>query len=238
MADQIKRRQSRHLRPAGSLRASSASRSPALYSVDLLVSRDLRDGAGARGRRSPSWSRCRSASCSTAAGASAATARARTTRLKVKFLAVQLLGFLLNRLHLGPDRAASRTDLVAADRRRSSSRRWRPSCSTGSGFSADGADRLRADGRARPAPLVVPRAARGACRADRAGRRDLPKRARILEIGCGTGHNLAMLGRFGRVDALELDEEARGIAEKRLGRPVMQRAAARDRRTSRTAPTI
>jgi SAM-dependent methyltransferase len=50
----------------------------------------------------------------------------------------------------------------------------------------------------------------------------LPKRAQILEIGCGTGHNLAMLSRFGRVDALELDEEARGIAEKRLGRSVMR----------------
>jgi SAM-dependent methyltransferase len=48
-----------------------------------------------------------------------------------------------------------------------------------------------------------------------------PKAARILEIGCGTGHNLAMLGQFGRVDALELDEEARSVAEKRLGREVM-----------------
>ena len=49
----------------------------------------------------------------------------------------------------------------------------------------------------------------------------LPKDARILEIGCGTGHNLAMLGQFGRVDALELDDEARALAEKRLGRKVM-----------------
>ena len=48
-----------------------------------------------------------------------------------------------------------------------------------------------------------------------------PKDAHILEIGCGTGHNLAMLGRFGEVDALELDEEARTIAEQRLGRKVM-----------------
>lgn len=48
-----------------------------------------------------------------------------------------------------------------------------------------------------------------------------PKNAHILEIGCGTGHNLAMLGRFGEVDALELDEEARTIAEQRLGRKVM-----------------
>lgn len=48
-----------------------------------------------------------------------------------------------------------------------------------------------------------------------------PKNARILEIGCGTGHNLAMLGQFGSVDALELDEEARAIAEGRLGRSVM-----------------
>ena len=48
-----------------------------------------------------------------------------------------------------------------------------------------------------------------------------PKGARLLEIGCGTGHNLAMLGEFGHVDALELDAAARAIAEKRLGRPVM-----------------
>ena len=48
-----------------------------------------------------------------------------------------------------------------------------------------------------------------------------PAKARLLEIGCGTGHNLAMLGRFGHVDALELDAEARAIAEERLGRPVM-----------------
>jgi len=50
---------------------------------------------------------------------------------------------------------------------------------------------------------------------------ELPRDAAILEIGCGTGHNLAMLGEFGHVDALELDEEARAISEKRLGRTVM-----------------
>jgi 2-polyprenyl-3-methyl-5-hydroxy-6-metoxy-1,4-benzoquinol methylase len=48
-----------------------------------------------------------------------------------------------------------------------------------------------------------------------------PPGATILEIGCGTGHNLAMLGEFGHVDALELDEEVRGVAELRLGRRVM-----------------
>lgn len=48
-----------------------------------------------------------------------------------------------------------------------------------------------------------------------------PKKARILEIGCGTGHNLEMLAQFGKADALELDDEARGIAERRLGRRVM-----------------
>ena len=47
----------------------------------------------------------------------------------------------------------------------------------------------------------------------------LPRRPRILEIGCGTGHNLAMLGKFGHVDAREL--EARAIAERRVGRTVM-----------------
>jgi SAM-dependent methyltransferase len=44
--------------------------------------------------------------------------------------------------------------------------------------------------------------------------------AKLLEIGCGTGHNLAMLSEFGEVEGLELDDEARAIAEKRLGRPV------------------
>lgn len=43
---------------------------------------------------------------------------------------------------------------------------------------------------------------------------------RILEIGCGTGHNLAMLSEFGRVEASELDDKARDLAAKRLGRSV------------------
>jgi SAM-dependent methyltransferase len=47
-----------------------------------------------------------------------------------------------------------------------------------------------------------------------------PEQARILEIGCGTGHNLAMLGEFGRVEASELDPTARKLATKRLGRKV------------------
>ena len=48
-----------------------------------------------------------------------------------------------------------------------------------------------------------------------------PAKASVLEIGCGTGHNLAMLSEFGHVDALELDDEARAVAEERLGRKVM-----------------
>jgi SAM-dependent methyltransferase len=48
-----------------------------------------------------------------------------------------------------------------------------------------------------------------------------PGNAQILEIGCGTGHNLEMLGKFGRVDAVELDDESRAIAEKRLGRAIV-----------------
>ncbi len=50
---------------------------------------------------------------------------------------------------------------------------------------------------------------------------DPPTGAAILEIGCGTGHNLSMLGEFGTVDALELDGEARTIAEGRLGRKAL-----------------
>ena len=48
-----------------------------------------------------------------------------------------------------------------------------------------------------------------------------PAEARILEIGCGTGHNLAMLGAFGKVDAIEVDAAARSLASARLGRAVM-----------------
>ena len=47
-----------------------------------------------------------------------------------------------------------------------------------------------------------------------------PRDARILEIGCGTGHNLPMLGAFGDVDAIEIDPAAAGIAARRLGKAV------------------
>ncbi|HEX8415705.1 MAG TPA: class I SAM-dependent methyltransferase, partial [Sphingomicrobium sp.] len=48
----------------------------------------------------------------------------------------------------------------------------------------------------------------------------LPANARILEIGCGTGHNLPMLAKFGPVDAIEIDPAARAVASGRLGKPV------------------
>jgi SAM-dependent methyltransferase len=48
----------------------------------------------------------------------------------------------------------------------------------------------------------------------------LPADARILEIGCGTGHNFEMLRSFGRLDAIELDAEARALASSRLGHAV------------------
>lgn len=43
-------------------------------------------------------------------------------------------------------------------------------------------------------------------------RLDLPLDAKILEAGCGTGGNLAMLSRYGQVHAMELDEQARQMA--------------------------
>jgi 2-polyprenyl-3-methyl-5-hydroxy-6-metoxy-1,4-benzoquinol methylase len=49
---------------------------------------------------------------------------------------------------------------------------------------------------------------------------NLPPLARILEIGCGTGHNLGMLSAFGDVDAIEIDDHSRGIAAQRLGRDI------------------
>jgi SAM-dependent methyltransferase len=48
-----------------------------------------------------------------------------------------------------------------------------------------------------------------------------PPGAAILEIGCGTGHNFGMLSAFGHVEAVELDDEARSLAEQRLGRSIM-----------------
>ncbi len=40
----------------------------------------------------------------------------------------------------------------------------------------------------------------------------LPPQARILDAGCGTGGNLAMLRNFGEVEATEMDDGARTIA--------------------------
>lgn len=48
-----------------------------------------------------------------------------------------------------------------------------------------------------------------------------PEHAKLLEIGCGTGHNFAMLAQFGHLDAIELDADSRTLAEQRLGRSIM-----------------
>jgi SAM-dependent methyltransferase len=40
---------------------------------------------------------------------------------------------------------------------------------------------------------------------------------RILEVGCGTGSNIAMLQQFGKVDAIEPDDHARAFAAQRTG---------------------
>jgi SAM-dependent methyltransferase len=45
--------------------------------------------------------------------------------------------------------------------------------------------------------------------------------ARILEVGAGTGSNLAMLKGFGRVDAIEPDDTARALASRRSGIEVL-----------------
>ena len=44
-----------------------------------------------------------------------------------------------------------------------------------------------------------------------------PAGARILEVGCGTGSNIALLQRFGTVDAIEPDDGARALATSRTG---------------------
>lgn len=48
-------------------------------------------------------------------------------------------------------------------------------------------------------------------------RLQLPRPARILEAGCGTGGNLEMLSAFGDVQAIEPDDEARAYAAQRSG---------------------
>lgn len=46
-----------------------------------------------------------------------------------------------------------------------------------------------------------------------------PKKDRlaILEVGCGTGSNIALLQEFGTVDAIEPDDHARAFSEQRTG---------------------
>lgn len=45
----------------------------------------------------------------------------------------------------------------------------------------------------------------------------LPAKAKILEIGSGTGGNLEMLSAFGQVSGLEMDSVARSISENKTG---------------------
>lgn len=45
----------------------------------------------------------------------------------------------------------------------------------------------------------------------------LPHDAEILEVGSGTGANLALLARFGRVTGLEMEQRAIGLARRSLG---------------------
>ncbi|MBE9207298.1 class I SAM-dependent methyltransferase [Nostoc sp. LEGE 06077] len=51
---------------------------------------------------------------------------------------------------------------------------------------------------------------------------NLPKNAKILEAGCGTGGNLTMLARYGEVAAMELDETACQLANERRVTTVQQ----------------
>jgi SAM-dependent methyltransferase len=55
---------------------------------------------------------------------------------------------------------------------------------------------------------------------DQIGRLGLPAGASVLEVGCGTGGNLGMLGRFGAVTGMEPDDQARGFAAEKSGVPV------------------
>jgi SAM-dependent methyltransferase len=45
-------------------------------------------------------------------------------------------------------------------------------------------------------------------------------RLSLLEAGCGTGGNLSLLARYGRLDAFEYDKEARALAAAKSGLPI------------------
>jgi SAM-dependent methyltransferase len=49
------------------------------------------------------------------------------------------------------------------------------------------------------------------------GALSLPKPAEVLEVGCGPGGNLPMLGQFGEVTGLEPDEDSRAFAAQNTG---------------------
>jgi SAM-dependent methyltransferase len=53
--------------------------------------------------------------------------------------------------------------------------------------------------------------------ADQIARLSLPANSRILEVGAGTGGNLDLLRRFGRVDAVEPDDASRAYATHKTG---------------------
>ncbi|HWA61829.1 MAG TPA: class I SAM-dependent methyltransferase [Caulobacteraceae bacterium] len=63
--------------------------------------------------------------------------------------------------------------------------------------------------------------ARRAILSDQIGRLGLCDRAKVLEVGCGTGGNLKMLSRFGAVTGLEPDDEARAYAAEKGGAPIV-----------------
>ena len=53
-------------------------------------------------------------------------------------------------------------------------------------------------------------------------RSGLAKNARMLDLGCGTGGNLAMLSEFGQVVGAELDEHAAQLASDRGLAPIVR----------------
>ena len=53
--------------------------------------------------------------------------------------------------------------------------------------------------------------------ADQIAQLGLGSEPRLLEVGCGPGGNLKMLAQFGRLEAFEMDDEARKLASERSG---------------------
>ena len=177
-----------------------------------------------------SWPSPPAMSC-TASGASADHGAERDHATKVRFVIVSLISYALNSFwvwllftlpRLGP-RGADRADAV-----RHAGRHLHAQPAVGFPLMERVVYEQMAE--LRPAPLVVSRPPQSPRRADPPARRSAQGRARSSRSAAAPATTSPMLGEFGHVDALELDDEARADRREAARPSGHERAAARARR--------